>query len=236
MDDPQIALKRAFDIDPNLAEVHITRASLLSETGHFEEADAEIATALRLDPDSYDVYTLASNAAFRNGNYADAIRYYEKAASLVDSDFGSLSMASQSYQMVGDMEGARSAARRALDRIEKEIAVDPANGGALGHGATLWAFLGQPESAKEWAARALLVDPTNHLMRYNLGCTMASIAEYDQAVSYLEGYFKAAQHDSLVWAEKDPDLDPLRTHPRFKMLLADAEDRLAKAGGAKEKN
>ena len=50
--------------------------------------------------------------ALREHRFADAIRFYERAAALSESDFGSLSMASQSYQMAGDIEGARSAARR----------------------------------------------------------------------------------------------------------------------------
>ena len=36
--------------------------------------------------------------------------------------------------------------------------------------------------------------------------------------------------ETVNWAKVDPDLDPVRDHPRFKAMIASAEARLAVAG------
>ncbi|HEY0106257.1 MAG TPA: adenylate/guanylate cyclase domain-containing protein, partial [Rhizomicrobium sp.] len=47
------AAERALALDANLAEAHAVMATLLDESGHREQALAELATALRLDPESH---------------------------------------------------------------------------------------------------------------------------------------------------------------------------------------
>ncbi len=54
-DGGQAALDRALALDPDLAEARAIKARMLSDAGRHEEAAAEIAVALRLDPESYEV-------------------------------------------------------------------------------------------------------------------------------------------------------------------------------------
>ena len=49
------AVERALALDPDLAEAHAVKARHPDHAGRPEEAAAEIATALRLDPKSYEV-------------------------------------------------------------------------------------------------------------------------------------------------------------------------------------
>ena len=71
-----------------------------------------------------------------------------------------VSSSEPSYKAIGDEEGAVRAARRALERTEKIIALDPDNGSALSFAVGALAVLGERERAKEWAGRAMLLDPT----------------------------------------------------------------------------
>ena len=46
---------RALSIDPTIAEAHCAIIRRMEEQDRFEEADAQIAKALELDPDSWEV-------------------------------------------------------------------------------------------------------------------------------------------------------------------------------------
>jgi len=73
-----------------------------------------------------------------------------------------------------------------LERAEKAIARDRSNGNALGAGVAALAALDEPDRAKDWMRRALLIDPDNLLMRYNFGRTLAtSLGDPEAALGML---------------------------------------------------
>jgi hypothetical protein len=49
----------------------------------------------------------------------------------------------------------------------------------------------------------------------------------ESAVDLLCSKFDMAPMEVISWIKKDPDLDPIRDHPRFKAMLAAAEVRQA---------
>src|SRR5439155_14768059 len=132
-----------------------------------EEASREIETALRLDPESHQVNNCAARLIFQQRRLDQAVHYFEKAVSLEQGDFGSSGMLITCYTALGNHDAARRAAEVTLARAEKVLAHDPNNGSAMGHGSDALAVLGQRERAKDWMARALLIDPENLSMRYN---------------------------------------------------------------------
>ena len=110
------------------------------------------------------------------------------------------------------------------------VAQDPANGSAMSHGVAALAALGESERAKEWAERALLLDPDNTNMRYNFACMyILDLHDHEAALEILESVLAKVRIEALRWIRTDPDLDAIREHPRFKAMLAAAEARLARA-------
>jgi adenylate cyclase len=80
----------------------------------------------------------------------------------------------------------------------------------------------------DWVRRALILDPDNLNMRYNMACALVTdLREFETALDLLEPAFQRLQLDAVTWMTTDPDLDPLREHPRFKAMVAAAEARLA---------
>jgi adenylate cyclase len=132
------------------------------------------------------------------------------------------------YHAAGDLEGERRAAQRALKRIEKLLASEPDHGSALSFGVSALFTLGEIERGGEWIERALLLDPDNLNLHFNLACGMARLGETDAAIELLGKMLASAREGNLVWMETDTDLDPLRDDPRFKELFAAAKARLAK--------
>ena len=84
------------------------KARILSQYGRHDEASAEIEVALRLDPESYEVNKSAAYLHLRQHELHDAIRFYEKAMTLMETDVNSPSMLLTCYGAVGDSEGARA--------------------------------------------------------------------------------------------------------------------------------
>jgi adenylate cyclase len=231
-DRPENALasaERALQLDPSIAEAHCVKARYLAdEDNKSDEAMREIEMALTLDPESWEVNKEVARQLFRKGEMEAAIPYFEKAAQLVETDYHSPGLLFTCYKAIGNSAGVERAARLVISRAEKAIAQDPTNGAALGLGASCLSELQEADRATEWTQNALLMDPDNLTMRYNLVC---GLAEHDgEAAIELLGSFIHRMNSMLVThLAIDPDINPLREHPRFAEMLAGAQARLEAA-------
>ncbi len=224
---PEETARRAIALDPNLAEAHAALGRALAGDGQYEQAMVALTRALQLDPDSYEAHAAAARCAIAQNRVRDALVHLEKAAAVQPTDYWALGMSIFGYNQIGDAEGARSAARRTLDRVTAVIAVEPDHGNALSFGVGALFDLGESERAEEWIERALLMDPDNSNMRYNIACALTNADQHDRAIDMLEKELLVIQPEGLRWFKHDPDLDPLRDNPRFKAAIAAAEARLA---------
>jgi len=225
------AAERALSLDPDLAEARTVRARHLYRVGRHDEAFAEIGAALALDPDSYEVNADAGLVCLRSNRPDDAIRYFEKAAALMESSFAELGMAVTCYRLKGDVESAHRAARMCLERCGRALMADPSNGRAIGFGVGALGALGEAERMNDWIARGLLIDPDNMNMRYNFACSLSAFfQDADGAIALLERYLETAGRGDLDFIKVDQDLDPVRDDPRFAAMLAAAEARESASG------
>ncbi|HEU4876411.1 MAG TPA: TIR domain-containing protein [Sphingomicrobium sp.] len=228
-EDALASAERALQLDPNLPEALCVKARYLAdEDDRYEDADRQIQTALRIDRDSWEVNKEAARLLNRSGKMREAIPYFEKAASLMDSDYHSTGMLQTCYAAIGDDEGVRRSALVTLERTQKVLAQDPSNGSALGFGAVSLAALRDGERAKEWIGRAMLMDPDNLTMRWNLTCAMARyLQDKDSAIELLASFAERIPPAMVKYLRLDTDLDPLRGDPRFEEIVAREERRVA---------
>ena len=119
-EDGLAAAERALALDANLAEAHAVKARIFAENGRHDEASAEIASGLRLDPESFEVNRSAGLLSFRQHRLEDAIRYWEKATALMETDVASPSMLMTCYAALGNSQATRRAAEITLARAEKD--------------------------------------------------------------------------------------------------------------------
>lgn len=222
------AAERAMAINPGLAAAHCVKARYLEEEGRAEEAEKQVRTALKLDPESWEVNRETARMLFRHGHIREAIPFFEKATSLMDTDWNSPAMLTTCYRAMGDEQQVRRAARLGADRATRVTMQDATNGSALAGGAISLAILGETERAREWIQRALLLDPENLAMRYNIACSLIQeFRETDEALDTLQPWFEMLNTATRIrHVEADPDLDPLRDHPRFIRMVASAKQRL----------
>jgi adenylate cyclase len=220
--------ERALALDPNLPEALCVKARYLAdESGKAEEADRQIQIALQLDPESWEVNKEAARLLSRSGKFREAIPYFEKAAWLMESDYHSTGMLQTCYAAVSDAEGLQRAAEMTLERTQRVLTQDPAIGSAIGFGAAALAAMGDGERAKDWIKRALLMDPDNFTMRWNLTCALSAyLADKDAAIELLKTFIDRAPPSMVRYLRLDTDLDQLRDDPRFEALVVTAEERV----------
>ncbi|MEO6582629.1 MAG: hypothetical protein ABIN68_07485 [Sphingomicrobium sp.] len=229
-DDGMAAAEKALQLKPSLAEPHCVRARYFAQHGRHEEASAEIAVAVGLDPDSWEVNKEAAFVMFRQGRIAEAAPYFQRAVDLVETDCRSGGMLLTCYRGLGNVDAAEQTAKILLERTERAVAQDKSNAAALALGAGALAELGETDRAREWIRRAVLIDPDNVIMRYNLACCYAlSLDDADAAVDLLRPYMSRANAAQMRHVASDPDLDSLRERPRFQALVAEAQARIAAA-------
>ena len=227
VDDGSAAAERALALDPMIAEAHLPKAWRLAQSGQHEESNAELAIALELNPDSWEVNKEAARLLYRQRRLQDAARHLEKATQLMEADYHGLGMLFAYYNGVGDAEGIRRTAQRTVDQVEKVLASDPDNGAALAFGAMSHAALGHVDRARDWIERSLLVDPDNLQMRYNLAWGLNRIfADEAAAIEMLRPVMESAGPNIIRLAANDPNLDNLRDDPRFASMMAAAKARV----------
>jgi adenylate cyclase len=214
--------ERAIEADPRVAEGYAALVEAVargvSPTASNVIDDA-LATAFRLDPDCYEAHVIAGAISIARHEYHKAITYFERAIELDPDAYWPAGMVVQAYQALGETAATAAAARRALASCERILADEPDHSGALGFLVTSLADLGEAERARAWATRALLFDPDNARLHYNVACGMARLLDADMAVDLIEPWFDRVSPGWVRWIQNDNSLDPIRTHPRFVALM-----------------
>jgi adenylate cyclase len=227
VEDGSAAAERALALDPNIAEAHLPMAWRLAEQGRHDEANAELAIALELNPDSWEVNKEAARLFYRQRRLEDAAQHLEKATQVMESDYHGLGMLFAYYYSHGDVEAARRTAGRAVEQIEKVLASNPDNGAALAFGAMCLATLGNVDRARDWIERSLLVDPENLQMHYNLAWGLNKVFDdQEAAIEMLRPVMANAGANIIRLAANDPNLDNLRDDPRFDTMMQAAKERV----------
>ena len=225
VDDGFAAANAALSIDPTIAEAHCPIARRLSEQGRTDDAVAEIARALALDPQSWEVRKEAGRLAMSQLRLAEATEHYERATELLESDFHAWALLSTCYQAAGNADRVKETARKMVSEAQKALVDDPSNGAALGIAAGGLAICGEQERAREWIDRAMLLDPDNDNMRYNFACVFACHMQDQEAALALLATTLLRSRTHFVAAQTDPDFDCLRDDPRFSELVERARAR-----------
>ena len=225
VDDGFAAAHTALAIDPNIAEAHLPMVKRLQIRHSQDAAREKVELALRLSPESWEVNKEAGRFYLMERNVEAATRCYEKAVEAMDTDFHAWAMLATCHMAKGDGKKVREAAKMMVSESERAVQQDPSNGAALGILAGGHALLGDEEGAREWIARALLIDPENLNMRYNFACVLSSLNDVDGAIKMLDTTLSLAGAYQVRIADSDTDFDHMRDDPRFQKMMAAAKKR-----------
>ena len=217
LDEAEAASRKALELDPDLAEARASRGLVVSLRKRFEEARREFDAALRLDPKLFEAYYYYGRSYYSQGELAKAASWFEKAGQARPEDYQAPMLLASALRGLGRTVEAEIACRRGLAAAERHLELYPGDARALYFGANGLSYFDR-ERALDWARRALQVEPDEPQVLYNVACVYALLGEVEPAIDCLE---RSLTHGwgQKQWMASDPDLAPLRGHPRFQRLL-----------------
>jgi adenylate cyclase len=220
IDDILATSAKALALDSGLAEAHASRGLALSLEKRYDEATAEFEQAIALDPNSFEAHYFYGRACVTQGKLERAVALFERAAEIKPDDYQSLILSIQIYRSLGRDRESKSAARRGIERTERDLALHPDNPRSAYLGAAALVELGENDRAREWLSRALAIDPHDIWTQYNAACIYTSLGDIERAFDVLERVLPHAGYELKAgWIKHDSDLDPLRQHPRYHKIL-----------------
>ena len=177
---------RALALDPDLAEAHASRGLALHQCGQDEAAIAAFRRRWRSSPISSSRISTMPAFLYMHGNFEEAVRFFKRAADIRPDDFVAPIHLMSSYKSLGRTIEKETWARLGLLRSERALNQNPANSGPAHRGALALAHMGDGARARDWAARAIAIDPHDTVAQYNIACVYAVLGDIDEAIDLLE--------------------------------------------------
>jgi adenylate cyclase len=210
--------KKALKLDPDSAEAHASRGIACTLKKDYICAEEEFETAIQLDPMLFEAFYFYARACFAKGELQKTIRMYEKAIEVNPQDYQAPLLVAQIYEDLGEKEKATQSRLQGIKAAESKLTLNPDDSRALYMGANGLVGLGEYGQGLEWARQALVIDPDEPMVLYNIACIQSLAKRYEEALSLLEKAVKSGLNQKN-WLEHDSNLDPLRQSPRYKKLI-----------------
>jgi TolB-like protein/tetratricopeptide (TPR) repeat protein len=201
--------KRAIELNPNLASSYLGYAFFLQAMGRHQEALASAHHGAELDPLSATSVSDEGRILYRARQYENAIARYQRALELDPGYLPALGRIAEAYEQLGNYE-------EALAYVEKlqQTATDRRLG--LRPMARIYARMGRRREALE-VLRTIEKEGTPGGDDYALAVIYCALGDRDHAFAALERGVHTRSMLPFVFV--DPQLDPLRSDPRFQQLL-----------------
>ena len=200
--------KRAIQLNPNYATAHQWYAELLTNEGRFDDAEAEFRRGLEIEPLSIPINWDYGRFLYNARRFDESIAQHKKTIELDPSFARAHRTLGEVYRMKGDY--ANTIAERAR----------------------FFELIGQPQSAAliretfskgGWVGYLRLVTSENAALKegnnnWVLAKAYLDLGEKDKAFAELNTAYDN-RLSSLCWLKVEPQLDPLRSDPRYQELI-----------------
>jgi serine/threonine-protein kinase len=203
--------KLALELNPNYATAHHWYSQWFLNMGRLEESLAMISRAAELDPVSQAILKDQGLALYYNRQYDGAIALARKTLELDPNYAAAHRLLSLAYQGKGQFAEA----------IVENVKWGELTGNKVEASVTLaqlYAASGQKEEARR-IIDDLQRDPlvTDQVYR-GLALVYTALGENDRAFEFFEKSYERHE-ESILTLKVDPKVDPLRSDPRFEVLL-----------------
>jgi len=210
---------KALMYDSNLPEAYAAMGLSYFIWGKFDEAAASSRKAIELDPDDFIAYWTLGRIHFSSGEYEQALAQFQRVIDIKPGFYAAYADLAQTYENLKQRAEADAAENRLLELLPNYLLQNPDDARARIFYASSLAKLGRKDEAIREGAMAVELSPGDPMMLYNCACLYATPREIEQALAALERAV-AGGYENFRWLAHDPDLDVLRSEPRFLALIA----------------
>ncbi|MDH4067281.1 MAG: tetratricopeptide repeat protein, partial [Acidobacteriota bacterium] len=215
----EAASAKALELRPELSDAHASRGLALFLRRDFDGAERHLRQAITLDRRVYEPHYIFGRVCFSQGRILEAAEHFEEACSIVPEAFDSWYLLGMCHQRLGDATRGRQARLHCLEAVQRWLKIHPDDTRAWTMGASGLAEMGEPERAAEWLGRALAIDADEAIIQYNAACVYVVLGRPNDAIVALAAAARCGI--SADWLANDPDLDPIRSDPRFAAIVAE---------------
>lgn len=203
--------QRAIELNPGYVESYHWRATLLSMLGQHAEAIHEKNRALTLDPLSVVIRSDLARMFYYHRDYDHALDHYRAALEMDPNHVFAHIWLSHVYEQKGQFEQAISE----LENGMRLAGDSPFALAKLGHG---YALAGRWDEARVVLNRLHVFGSRRYVSPYDVAMIHVGLQENEQAFEWLQ---RAVEERSLWlgYLNVEPQLDSLRSDPRFQELL-----------------
>jgi tetratricopeptide (TPR) repeat protein len=173
---------------------------------------------MQLDPLQFESRYFLGRIRFQQGRHEDAAELFDEALAARE-DYQAAFFGAQAREALGSTADAAEHYQTALEVAVRHMDLNPDDPRAATMRAVSLCRIGRLDEGKEWAERALVIDPADAGVRYNVACLFALETEPERAIDCLEEAI-AAGFGNREWIRQDPDLSSLQGLPRFERLVS----------------
>jgi TolB-like protein/DNA-binding winged helix-turn-helix (wHTH) protein/Tfp pilus assembly protein PilF len=201
--------KRAIELNANLPSSYERYAFFLQAMGRHQEALAAVHRAVELDPLSAWNISEEGRILYRARRYEDAVARYQRALELDPSYVPALSRIAEAYEQLGKYDDARAYAQK-YQQISGDRRL------SLQMMARIYARMGKRREALEALRSFEKIGPLFG-DEYALAGIYSALGDHDRAIAELKKLVQTRSMMPFVFV--GPELDSLRSDPRFQQLL-----------------
>jgi tetratricopeptide (TPR) repeat protein len=208
--------KRAINLSPGNANVHLWYGNYLAQAGRFDESISEMNTAQSLDPLSPVLGSLAASPLLGSRRYDKAIEQLHKVQELDPNLPLPRMFLQQAYEGKGDFASASNEWQQVALGFGEKPEIVKARAEKLRRGFTQGGERGYWQTQLEFLKADSKQSPANS---YSLALLYARVGDQNRTFQCLEEAFQEHSQDLTLWLLTEPAFDSIRTDPRFQDLL-----------------
>ena len=203
--------RRAVELNPNYATAYQRNSLYLMSMGRTSESIAEMNRAHDLDPLSISMNFSLGWRLYLAREYDQAIEQLRNTIDM-DPDFVLPHLVlGQAYEQKKMYDQAITELRRAVD-------ISQSSPPAVAALARTYAVSGRTTEARKLLDQLMEQSKRRYVSPFYVAIVYAGLGENDQALDWIEKAYKD-RSNAIVFAKVNPQLDTLRSTPRFQSLL-----------------
>jgi DNA-binding winged helix-turn-helix (wHTH) protein/TolB-like protein/Flp pilus assembly protein TadD len=203
--------KRAIELNPTDVTLHEAYGLYLMMMQRFDQAIAETRRARELEPLSPEANTVFGMSFYFDRQYDQAIEQLHFTNDIEPNYW-------LAYYHLGRAFMRKGQLAEAIAAFKKARLIDDRNAPVLSALGCAYAMAGDKTEAQKALDDLSEQSKQNYVSPYSIAMIHFALGDKDQGFTWLDkAYEDRSQH--LFWLKVDPELDPLRSDPRFTELL-----------------
>ncbi len=202
--------RRAIQLDPNYATAYQRFSLYLMAMGRVQSSLEQIDRARQLDPLSISINFSDGWRLYLARQYANAAQQLRDTLEMDPSNGLVHLILGQTYEYMGNTEAA-------LTEFREAARLSPGTPLMTAGLAAAYARSGNRPEALKLLASLSVQAQHEYVSPYYIAVVYAALGESSQALDWLDKAY-ADRSNGMVFLKMDPDLDPLRSNPRFKAI------------------